>query len=88
MPMSATHTGPPPGYMTLDEVAAALDISRQRLGAASVLGLLDSWKLPGSRARLFRAADVAEIADWRRTRQASSPSAACPPRPAPGRIVC
>ena len=69
MPMSATHTGPPPGYMTLDEVAAALDISRQRLGAASVLGLLDSWKLPGSRARLFRAADVAEIANWRRTRQ-------------------
>jgi len=63
------HFGPPPGYLSRNEVAAALGVSSARLGKSGVLNLLDSWKLPGSRARLFRAADVAEIAAWRHTRQ-------------------
>lgn len=62
------HTGPPPGYLTRQGVAATLDVSSARLGAAGVLELLESWQFSNG-PRLFRASDVAEIGAWRETRR-------------------
>lgn len=63
------HAGPPPGYLTRQQVALALGVSSARLGQIGLLDDLESWALPGSRARLFRAGDVDELVAWRRTRQ-------------------
>lgn len=68
------HTGPPPGFLTRKGVAERLDVSSARLGKAGVLDLLDSWQseTPTGRPhgpRLFRQADVDEIAHWRFTRR-------------------
>lgn len=62
------HPGPPPGYLTRSGVAATLDVSSARLGAAGVLELLESWQFSNG-PRLFREGDVAEIAAWRKTRR-------------------
>lgn len=67
-PSARRHSGPPPGYLTRQGVAAALDVSSARLGVAGVLELLDSWQFANG-PRLFREADVAEIAAWRFTRR-------------------
>lgn len=63
------HVGPPPGYLTRQQVAAALGVSSARLGQIGILDELDSWALPGSRVRLFPKGQVVELVVWRRTRQ-------------------
>jgi hypothetical protein len=58
------YSGPPPGYVTAQGVAAVLGLSPQRAYAAGLLELLDSWQGGEGNPRYFREADAALLRDW------------------------
>ena len=79
--LGTLHEELPPAFLSLEDAAKKLGVSRQHLTrpvsslrtpdgkAHALIELLDRWKPPGQKIMMIPLVDVAEIADWRRTRQ-------------------
>lgn len=57
-----TYTSPPPGYLSLTEVAGALNMSRQNFYQSGLSKALDHWRI--GRVVLYRQQDVDWLAHW------------------------
>lgn len=57
-----SYQGPPPGYLSLTEVAEALGMSRQNFHQSGLSKALDHWQI--GRVTLYRQQDVDWLAHW------------------------
>lgn len=62
------HKDAPPGYCTVSEVCAALQMSRTNFYKTGLVEALPRWSVGGT--LLFRLEDVAKLQEWLEFRQA------------------
>lgn len=58
------HQSPPPGYLTLEGVLDALEMSKQNFYQSGVVGLLDYWQVKPNTPNLYDKRQVSSFKYW------------------------